>query len=137
MRLVVLLTLAVLACAGPEGPSSGEPAGAEARPAAGIPVGRSQYTRPGRFSYRLFQVDPAADNVLNVDMELSHGSRVFQHIEVRVIVYGSDGEIRTQDLALGPLGRGRQEPRRRFRARVPDVTFPVEDVGLELLLAVQ
>ena len=106
--------------------------GPEPDPDAGQPLGRSEHMRSGSFTYRLGQVERNG-NRLRVAVRFSNGThRSYANVMLRVILYGDEGEIRAVRL---PAGAILAEQTRPLVARFDDVTFPVEDVTLELIYA--
>jgi hypothetical protein len=98
-------------------------------PFPSVPLGRSDQPRAGRITYQLLSIEHDGSDV-RVDLVLTNGtSRHFSQIEVRVSLLGPSGERRSQELPLGPLGRGRTK---RFRARFSPVPFPVQEVLVDL-----
>jgi hypothetical protein len=123
--LSVLAAAAGLACASGSAPS--EPG------IPGTPLGRSAHPRSGSITWDLRELAREGD-LVTLDLEFLNGrSQAFRAVSARLTLHGPDGEQRDQDVPVGPL---RQGGRKRLRARVADVPFPVKDVTVELLYAV-
>ena len=106
--------------------------GPEPSPEAGIPIGRSEHLRSGSFSYQLGDVERNGDR-LRVSIRFLNGThRRYSNVMLRVILYGAEGESRSVHV---PTGGIRAEQSKPLAARFDDVTFPVEDVTLELIYA--
>lgn len=69
-----------------------------------------------------------------MDLRLHNGThRGYRSLRLRVTVHGPAGETRSAGLPVGAL---RDDQARTVSARLDRVTFPVEDVTLELVYAV-
>ena len=107
--------------------------GPDPDPEAGLSLGRSEHMRSGSFTYRLGEVERNG-NRLRVGIRFSNGThRSYGGLLLRVILYGDGGEIRTVRLPVGAILAVQTKP---LVARFDDVTFPVEDVTLELIYAI-
>jgi hypothetical protein len=95
-------------------------------------VGRSEHLRSGSFTYRLGDIERNGER-LRVSIRFGNGThRRYSNVMLRVILYGDEGEIRAVQLPVGPILAEQSKP---LAARFDDVTFPVEDVTLELIYA--
>jgi hypothetical protein len=88
--------------------------------------------RSGHFTYRLGSIERDG-NQLRVGLRFSNGThRSYRTVMLRVILYGDGGEIRAVRLPAGAILAEQTKP---LVARIDDVTFPVEDLTLELIYA--
>jgi hypothetical protein len=127
IRILHLALPLLLGCAVPTTGMGPEPS-----PDSGLPLGRSEHLRSGSFTYRLGDLERDGDR-LRVSIRLSNGThRRYSNVMLRVILYGHEGEIRAVQLPAGAILAEQSKP---LVARFDDVTFPVEDVTLELIYA--
>jgi hypothetical protein len=131
MRILLLALPLILGCAAPAsgpGPDPDVQAGQPDR--TGQPIGRSPHMRSGHFTYRLGDVERDGSR-LRVDLRFSNGThRSYGKVMLRVVLHGDEGEIRTVRLPAGAILAEQTKP---LSARIDGVTFPVEDVTLELV----
>ena len=127
MRILHLALPLLLGCVVPTTGLGPEPG-----PESGLPVGRSEHRRSGSFSSRRGDIERDRDR-LRVSIRFSNGThRRYSNVMLRVVLYGGEGEIRAVQLPVGAIQAEQTKP---LVARFDDVTFPVEDVTLELIYA--
>jgi hypothetical protein len=127
---VRILRLAIVLILGCSAPTTGLDMGPDR--AVGIPLGRSNHLRSGHFTYRLGSIEREGSQV-RIDIRFSNGThRDYGQVTVRIILFGEGGKIHAVRMPLGAILAEQTKP---VVARIDDVTFPVQDVTLELIYA--
>jgi hypothetical protein len=127
VRILHLALLLILGCSVPT-------TGLDMDPdrAVGVPLGRSNHLRSGHFTYRLGSIE-REENQVRVDFRFSNGThRNYGQVALRIILFGDEGKIHAVRMPAGAILAEQTKP---LVARIDDVTFPVQDVTLELIYA--